>query len=437
MSASAASQPHVLRTFVADVTVPIGHPLMGGGIEPARSIADRLEAIGFVLSGGGVGAPIVLVALDWCEIRNDAYDRWRAVLAEAAATEPERVFVTATHVHDAPIVDLTAQRLLEENGCEGKICDRTFHEQAVTSVAEALRISLRGPGQVVTHIGAGRARVRQVASNRRYERPDGSISYGRTSATADQDAHRASEGTVDPWLRALSFWNLDQPLLVLNHFAVHPMSNYGVGLVSADFPGIARRRRQAALPDTLQLYVSGCSGNITAGKYNDGAPENRQALAGRLEHAMADAWGATERFPLQTVGFRVARMHFEPRSDHTERELMKRLTSDRPFDQCLAALGLSWGRRLARAQAVDLPALDLGHAILLLLPGETYVEYQLLAQRLRPGVFVMALGYGESGPGYIPTARQVTENDGNLRDWCWVAPSAERVLTDGLSHALG
>src|SRR5438132_1289456 len=56
-----------LATFSADVTPPTGHPLMGGGIAPAREVVDPLFARGFVLLG--VGAPIVLAAIDWCEIR--------------------------------------------------------------------------------------------------------------------------------------------------------------------------------------------------------------------------------------------------------------------------------------------------------------------------------------------------------------------------------
>ena len=48
------------------------------------------------------------------------------------------------------------------------------------------------------------------------------------------------------------------------------MSYYGKGGVSADFLGLARKRRQADDPKVFQIYASGCSGNVTAGKYNDG-----------------------------------------------------------------------------------------------------------------------------------------------------------------------
>ena len=360
------------------------------------------------------------------------------MLAESARTDPQHVLVTTVHQHDTPIADLRAQRLLEENHAAGSICNAAFHELMIKRVARALRTSLAKLRRV-THLGIGQARVENVASNRRYALPDGTILYDRTSASRSPHAHEASVGTIDPWLKTLSFWNGDVPLLALSHYAVHPMSYYGQGGVSADFVGMARRARQEALPDVVQLYVSGCSGNVTAGKYNDGSPENRPVLASRIEKAMTAGWAATKRFPFEQAAFRVVPLRFEPRSDagFSKEELKARLNGDpKPFGQCLAALGLSWRERVESGQTVDLPVLDLGPAVLVLLPGESYVEYQLLAQKLRPDAFVMALGYGEAATGYIPTSLQVKEHDSNLRDWCWVAPSAEGILGEGLERGL-
>ena len=108
MSAQGVSRPTspwTLHTFSADVTIPIGHPCMGGGIPAARTVADPLDAIGFVLSGGTLAKAIVFVSVDWCEIRNQSYGARRRALAAAAGTDLERVFVTAIHQHDAPVVD--------------------------------------------------------------------------------------------------------------------------------------------------------------------------------------------------------------------------------------------------------------------------------------------------------------------------------------------
>jgi hypothetical protein len=434
---ASAEEPKLrLATFTAEVTPPLGHPLMGGGIAPARSIADPLFANGFVLLGAG--EPIVVVAVDWCEIRNDAYDRWRTVLAQAAGTKRERAMVAALHQHDAPIADLTAERLLHKNKAKGSICDIEFHEKAVQAVARALKAGLRST-QPVTHIGVGQAKVEKVASNRRYLTDDGKPAFGRMSATRDPKVRAKPEGVIDPWLKTLSFWNGEQPILAISCYATHPMSYYGRGEVSSDFIGMARKRRQADDPKVKQIYLTGCAGNTTAGKYNDGSPDNRPVLADRIYTAMVAAWKATQKHPLGKVDFRVVPLRLEPRNDagFTVAGLTKRIQSDpKPFGQCLGALGLSWRQRCDAGQPIDLPVFDLGRALLVLLPGESYVEYQLLAQRLRPDAFVVAVGYGEAGTGYIPTQKHIDERDGNLTDWCWVAPGAEKVLTETLRKAL-
>lgn len=119
-----------VAAFSTDVTPPLGHALLAGMIEPARTIIDPLFAKGLVLSPQGQ-EPIVIVGVDWCEIRNDAYQRWRTVLAEAAGTTPQRVVVSSLHQHDAPVFDLEAQRLLDTVGLPGVNCDPAFHEQAL------------------------------------------------------------------------------------------------------------------------------------------------------------------------------------------------------------------------------------------------------------------------------------------------------------------
>lgn len=433
----AADRPEFrLAHFSVDVTPSIGHPCMGGGIRPVAKIDDPLFAIGLVLLGPS--KPLVVVSVDWCEIRNDAYERWRRVLAETAGTDRERVLLSAIHQHDAPIADLEAQRLLEGAKAKGQICDLDFHERVVQRVAAALRDSLKEPRRI-THFGTGQAKVDQVASNRRYLGPDGKPRHNRMSRTTNPAIRAAEEGTIDPWLKTLSFWDGDMPVLALSVYATHPMSYYGGGGASADFVGLARKRRQAEMAQVVQIYASGCSGNVTAGKYNDGAAATRPILAERIHQGMVQAWANTQRHPLGRLHFRNHKLRLEPRDSPGFRlpDLHKRLAEDaRPFGQCLAALGLSWRKRADAGATIDVPALDLGQAQLVLLPAESYVEYQLSAQKLRPDAFVVVLGYGECAPGYIPTEQAVKENDGNLHDWNWVAPGAEPRMLEALRQVL-
>jgi hypothetical protein len=422
-----------LATFNADVTVPLGHGMMGGSWL-SKSIADPLEANGFVLLGGG--APIVFVSVDWCEIRNDALERWQNVLAEAAGTESSRVLVTTVHQHDAPVADLEAERLLRSRKLAGTVCDPDFHERTVQAVARALRESLMS-AQPCTQIGIGQAKVEKVASNRRYVRPDGAVRFDRTSSTRNPVAIAADEGLIDPWLKTLSFWNGDKPLAAVSFYAVHPMSYYGAGEVSADFPGRARRQREAELPGMRQIYCSGCSGNITAGKYNNGAHENRAVLAMRLHNAMSAAWRETKRYPIESFEFRSASLRLEPRDEpgFTVADLEAQLTPHtKPFQQCLAAMGLSWRKRADAGHRIEIPMLDFRVAQLIVLPGESYVEFQLAAQRARTGSFVCVAGYGEGATGYVPTEQHVAEHDPNLADWCWVAPGSEKRMLEAIGN---
>ncbi len=434
-SLPAAERSFRLATFSADVTVPLGHGMMGGAWLSTK-IADPLSARGIVLSGEGF-PPVVFVSVDWCEIRNDALVRWKTALAEATATRPERVMVCAIHQHDAPVADLEAERILRAHGCEGTVCDLDFHEQAVQRVAAAARGSL-AQARTVTHLGTGQARVERVASNRRFVTPGGIVSFSRGSRTTDSVARAADEGVIDPWLKTLSFWDGDTPLAALSAYAVHPMSHYGAGEVSADFPGLARTQRDAEAPGVMQIYASGCSGNTTAGKYNDGSRESRVALASRLRDAMKAAWDSTARLPLERVDFHTTPVRLEPRDGPgwSVADLTKNLSAPKPFHQCLAAMGLSWRRRADAGQTIDIPVLDFGAAALLVLPGEAYVEYQLFAQQQRPDAFVVTAGYGEGATGYIPTERHVAERDTNLSDWWWVAPGAEQPLKNAIRAAL-
>lgn len=423
--------------FECDVTPPPGHALMGGGIANATSVVDRLYARGFVLLGAG--DPLVFVSVEWCELRNDALAAWRQRIADAVNTSPRRVLISCVHVHDAPIADLTAERLLRASESKASICDLVFHEAVIQRVAQSAAASMTRRRRV-THVGLGQATVDRIASNRRYLLPDGKPSYDRMSATRNVLAREGEVGTIDPKLRTVSLWDGDKPVLALHAYATHPMSHYGKGAISADFPGLALKQVQSAIPGAFHLYASGCSGNVTAGKWNDGSPENRARLAERLGAAMAESWKQTERHALTQCSFRNAPLRLAPRTGDGFgiEELQQRLATDpKPFGRCLAALGLSWRHHAGLDNEIDVPVITLGPAQVLLLPAESYVEFQLYAQSVNPNRYVLTCGYGECGPGYIPIERAWQERDSNLHDWCWINPGSEAAMKRSIRDALG
>ena len=66
-----AAAPLRIAPFRFDVTPPLGHPLCGGLVKPVLAQDDSLEAVGYVLLGAG--APIVVCAVDWTGILNEAH----------------------------------------------------------------------------------------------------------------------------------------------------------------------------------------------------------------------------------------------------------------------------------------------------------------------------------------------------------------------------
>ncbi|MFO0845120.1 MAG: hypothetical protein U0797_22490 [Gemmataceae bacterium] len=421
-----------LATFTCDVTPPLGHPLCGGWIEPARAVDDPLKAVGVVLLGAG--APVVLCAVDWCGLRNEAHQTWREALAKAAHTTSERVAVHCVHPHDAPFADTQAQKLIEAAKGPPSV-DLKFLDRAAAGVAAAVKVSLAATRRF-THIGIGQARVEQVASNRRVV-VDGQVKFTRTSATRDPEVRAEPEGTIDPRLKTLSFWDGDAPLATLNYYATHPMSHYGQGRVSCDFCGLARDKRAAEPDQVFQAYFTGCAGNVTAGKYNDGDPKNRATLRDRIHAGMAAAWKATQRHPVKAFGWRVVSMQFRPRREGPFGEAESRKVLEDPKATAArrtnSAFQLAWLARVERP--VEIACLDFGEAQVLHLPGEPFVEYQLEAQRLRKGRFVCVAGYGDGGMGYIPTDAAFLE--GGYEPTVALAAPCERQLKQAMAKALG
>ena len=431
------SQPSVLRiaTFDVDATPPIGSMM---AYDPVTNRWDLgLRARGIVLAGADDA--IVLCAVDWIGIANEGHDAFRDALARGAGTSVARVAVHTLHQHDAPDCDFSAERILNEAGQEARQFDSRFQRQVLSNLETAVRASLPR-AQPVTQIGLGEARVDKVASNRRILGTDGKVRATRWTTTVDAKIRAEPEGTIDPAVSLVSFWNGDKPIAVLSYYATHPQSYYRTGIPNPDFPGVARFLRQLAVPAALHVHFNGAGGNITAGKYNDGSPENRLALAERLADGMRRAWESTRRQPIaaKDVNWHSEAVALPPAKDLTIEKLEAQLKPPGPgFTGQSDASRLAWLRRCQAGHKIEVSCLSLGSARILHLPGETFVEYQLAAKAVRPDLFVAVAGYGDYAPWYVGTA--VAYEQGGYETSppaSNVAPEVERVLTAAIEKLL-
>ena len=430
-----AAGPLRVGTFDVDASPPVGSPL---AYDPTKGVQTPLSCRGIVLAGAG--KPIVLCAVDWIGIANGGQTVFREALARAAGTEPQRVAVHTLHQHDAPRCDFAADELLKPYGLGGTGFDPDFARDVVKRAAAAVKAAL-DRAKPVTHLGIGSGIVEKVASNRRILGPDGKVKYTRWTATKDPKIRAFPVGMIDPQLKLICFFSGDEPIVALTYYATHPQSYYRTGLANPDFPGLARnaRQKETGVP---HVHFNGAGGDIGAGKWNDGAKENRQVLADRVAEGMKRAWESMKKSPLSAddVAWSVEPVVLPPSKQMDENALVKTVEDENASAEkrWYAATNLIWLRRCQSGDTIDISCLALGNARVLHMPGELLIAYQLAAQKLRVDLFVAMAAYGDYAPGYI--APEIAYSQGGYEASpraSKVAPEVEGVLMGAVRKLLG
>ena len=424
-----------LSRFDIDVTPPVGFPMAYERVIRVEELGLRCR--GIVLQGSG--DPIVVCAVDWIGIGNEAHDAFRDTIAKAVGTTRQRVAVQTLHQHDAPRCDLTAERLLNQAGATDLgALEGSFAREVLKRLAVAAKASLVS-ATPVTHAAISEANVDKVASNRRIQDETGKVIQTRFTTCRNPKLRALPDGIIDPVLTTVSFFHNDKPLAVLSYYACHPQSYYRTGVPSPDFPGIARFMRGQDMPDVLHVHFNGAGGNIGAGKYNDGAKENRMILASRVADAMKRSFESAKKFTLQTEHLQWHSTPVAlPLGKHiVAAELREKLKTWKPADYWGSPEQLAWALRCESGHKIDLSCLKVGDARILHMPGELFVEYQLAAKKLRPNLNVAMAAYGDYGPGYIGT--EASYGQGGYETSAAaskVDPGVEKILMDGVKKLL-
>ena len=184
------------------------------------------------------------------------------------------------------------------------------------------------------------------------------------------------------------------------------MSYYGDGRVSSDFvrPGPAAARQDDD-PDVFQVYFTGCAGNVTAGKYNDGSKENRADPPRRVHDGIVAAekrcgpsrWGRCAGRPTTSCR-RADRADVEPRQLEA-RSATRRTPSSTATGRRSSSPGCGGSDRSARSCSV--PARQRRDAAAP--AGRVVRRVPARRRRSAPKRFVATAAYGDGGPWYIPT----------------------------------
>lgn len=101
-----------------------------------------------------------------------------------------------------------------------------------------------------------------------------------------------------------------------------------------------------------------------------------------------------------------------------------------------AALILAYQQRCQAGLPITISALHLGGEIVAVhTPGKSFIEYQLLAQDLRPDAMAVVTSYGDCGPGYVTFAKSFAEGGYEPKDSFCLAES-ESILRDAIAAVI-
>ncbi|MCP5112414.1 MAG: hypothetical protein GY953_16440 [bacterium] len=387
-----------VASFRSDVTPAIGEPLIW--VTPTAKVEDPLWAKGVVIEANG--KRFVLCAVDWCGLSNSTYLMFSRKIARAARTELSRVAVHVVHQHTAPYIDSDAEKLLGQLPEPPLLMSAAFLEDVTDRLAVAVDQAigrLRGFDQV----GMGEARVERVASARRILK-NGKLITRFSGGGRDPKLAALPEGAIDPFVRTVTFAAGETPLVRLHYYATHPQTFCCDGRVSGDFAGAAREAVEAR-DKVPQVYFTGCSGDVTAGKYNDGTVEARQQLARRLQQGMEAAIAATRLEPVGDIRWRTAELRLAPpagegRTPEERRAVLSTPKGRTGAELYRAAVALAFAER---ERPLEVKLLEIGPVSILHLPGEPMLEFERYARQLLPERFVPVAGYGDISPGYLCT----------------------------------
>jgi len=219
-----------------DITPPVGVRLAGYGSRTGASegIHDPLMGQVLVLTSSD-NQTVVIATLDLIAVSTEFSGKLRSILWEENQIEPKNVMVACAHTHSGPEGFLSALPFLREEP------NPTLEEITLQKIVGAVRWAYRLLQPV--HLLSGSDWVAGIGLNRN-DPVQGSVDQQLSALRVDDENHH--------------------PIAVLFNYGCHPTvmgdDNY---LISADYPGAARKLLHKTYPDATFMFCNGGSGDVS------------------------------------------------------------------------------------------------------------------------------------------------------------------------------
>ena len=369
---------------IRDITPPVGLPMAGfaARTEPASGTHDPLTVRAVCVNDTAI------VCADVIGLHEDSCRRIR----RRAALPADNIIVSALHTHGGPV---------SMPGRIGTGLDADYLRRLEDSCVDAINTASENRRPATLFLGNGADPG--IAKNRRH-----------------------ADGLVDPSLPVLKLQGNDgRWIAVITSYACHPVVlGADNTLWTADYPGVVRERLEAAHPDAVALFLTGCTGDANNGHTaHDSFTVKPNATrtfaeAARIGGLIADS--AVNAQTRQATGAGAHSATAQVTLDMARRESQRpeELASEWRAEQVSADAGRSalldawirWADTIAAEPLTPWSArvtvLDWAGTRLVAFPGEVFAETALACRRTISGSIdhdaIITFCFAEGCPGYLP-----------------------------------
>ncbi len=233
-----------LRAGVAsvDITPTSSIAMQGYGLRNSEGVSDPLFAS--ALAVGSKELEWVLLCVDVIGMDRSLTHRIRQSLSEQLSLPASAITIVCSHTHSGPAV-----------------LPRLGPVDADDSYLQFLREKLVAVAQTAAKdLTTARWRFGMTSSLENINRRE--WQHGKVVLGVDPS------GPVDNRLRVVRIDRADAtsdsvPLAIIVHYACHPTISAGEPRISADWPGMMRKRIQETYMGSVVCFLQGCAGDIT------------------------------------------------------------------------------------------------------------------------------------------------------------------------------
>lgn len=370
---------------------------------------DPLLSSALYVENGSPG--VLLIANDIVFVSKTMTARARAAITEATGLPGDRILLSATHTHSGPIV---SNHAFDRFDPVVPPVDTAFLDHMANAIIDAGTAAIRNAR--AAEIGLAPADATGIGTNRHDPAGAADLQVPVLAVRAADDASHIALMLV---------------------CSMHPtVMHEDSRLVSADFPGMARRflQAQAVGTDCAVLHHTGCAGNqsprhVTRANTFAEAERLGGVLGAAVQKVLADIEFSSDLdVDAVTTELNPPRREF-PSEAVAEAELAARrerfetLTQTGPATEArtaecdvfgaeerLALIRVAAGGGLeptyAECTPAEIQAVRIGPWCFVGWPAETYVEYALAAKARCADTFIISLANGQL-QGYITTQEAV------------------------------